>query len=685
MNWNVNLKWDYSPYIASQNDLARFVINHATGNPALDSIRAKGEEELKPLTTDPVFDGYLSNNIDKVYQQVHALYLALHKHEPELVWTSQPQAPAPMKMKQSVRASNNIIENHSADCIDIVYLMACLLFKIGLNPLITIVGKVNDKEPTHAILGYWLKDGSFPSVKVEWDKAKSLLNSIAFVDATGVLRGNKKPFAEASAEALGYLPLDAREYVPLPADARERAKQLPLGDDGKVFYMVDVRRMYLDTIVACPVIAIMGTKGGVGKTSIAARMAELIAETNNNALIIDLDVEGTSSTGSTRFHCNRAKKSFPTFKTVWDHLLPYSQGVSVDISSSDDRLWDVTPPYLKEKNLGKIFLLPARPSEWKTDPYDVVANIPEPRNDTLLKAVNAMLQRAQMSQDEISCVIIDCGAGLNPVYSAAFHLADYGYIVTLPVEEHFEAISEIKQLHQKRYSQTDRWKIKTIVNRFTSKEDKARCTKYNPVGYIPDDPQLQKDYYEDAVYFDLGYTQFSAEIRNILDKEMQGVGQRLVPDEIDVWLAPWLNLNTKDYLHKELTSWFFRVITFLSLFVPIVTLGATIFMGYWNFLTSPSSPVSEQIDFAANAIRVARAFGFLLSLAGFAYSVALSIRHLKRRRLLVKVVKSKVDNEFIKNLLSGSPKKLNLKWLKNIIEKKMGEGKKETQKERAEH
>jgi hypothetical protein len=108
-------------------------------------------------------------------------------------------------------------------------------------------------------------------------------------------------------------------------------------------------------------------------------------------------------------------------------------------------------------------------------------------------------------------------------------------------------------------------------------------------------------------------------------------------------------------------------------------------MGYWNFLTSPSSPVSEQIDFAANAIRVARAFGFLLSLAGFAYSVALSIRHLKRRRLLVKVVKSKVDNEFIKNLLSGSPKKLNLKWLKNIIEKKMGEGKKETQKERAEH
>jgi cellulose biosynthesis protein BcsQ len=655
MNWNVDLKWDSSPFAASQNDLARFVINQAM-NPYLDKILTEAKKELTVLTPEPEFDGYLSKDRDKAHAQVKALYNALLKHEPELSWTIEPKDQFAWPLKQYIRTPEEVFKEQSADCIDIVCLLASILLKIGLNPLITIAGAANNKAPTHAILGYWLEDKTFPFVKVDWDKVKLSLNSIAFVNVTGVLRGNKKPFVGASAEALASLPLDVQKYIQLPPGAEGHANQFLSSSDAKVFYMVDVRRMYLEDNVPFPVIAIMGTKGGVGKTTIAARMAELIAETNNNVLIIDLDVEGI---GSTRFHCDRAKTPFPTVKTVWDYLLPYSQGVSVDISSSDERLWDVTVPYLKEKNLGKIYLLPACPSEWTIDPYNVVANIPaEKRNEILLKEVNAMLQRAAMADDDIGCVIIDCGAQFNPLVSAALYIANYGYVVAIPDSISFNNITDICRVHQARYPKTDVRKIRIIVNRTASDADRERWAFYHPVGFIPDNPDLQKHFFEDSLYFDLGYDDISLEIQRILVRTLQGKDSSLVPNEVDVWIAPWMSqIVERQIPEKMLKSVGFKMRTFFSHAIPLLALVGTFLTGYLYFHSH-----STGAEFVAT--RFATAFGFLLFVSSI--SMVWFLNHRKKRKLLLEVNKKKYDKQFLQLLLQKGAKGP-LNWLRGLL------------------
>ncbi len=337
-----------------------------------------------------------------------------------------------------------------------------------------------------------------------------------------------------------------------------------------------------------PVIAIMGAKGGVGKTSITARMAELIAETKNNVLIIDFDIE---SAGSTNFHSERTKIVLPPVKTVYDHLSPYSKPSASEATSTDERLWRVTPTYLQEKELGEVYLIPALPPG-ATGGWEVVGDIDsKKRNETLRKETDKIIQRAEMAEHNISCVIIDCGAGVNPIFSAAFDRARYAFVVATPDPICFNNIDPIRREHMARFSQTNIRKMQIIVNRLATEEQvkeamMARWTIFRPAGFIPEDPDFQEGYFLGAVYFELGYDDFSIAVRDILAKTMQGMDASLVPDEIDVWITPWWRVIVANQLpRRELSKLSFKIKTFLTYMITIVALAVSFATGYYYLKT----------------------------------------------------------------------------------------------------
>jgi cellulose biosynthesis protein BcsQ len=178
-----------------------------------------------------------------------------------------------------------------------------------------------------------------------------------------------------------------------------------------------------------PVIAIMGAKGGVGKTTLACRMAELIAEKGNDVMLVDLDVE---SAGSTTLHRRRARRGAgPGVATVYDHLKHLHRKAGADDSQAGvnrinrggdtdemgidedpalDPPEDVTPAYLDRRGLGRIYILPARPFSQVADRWESVANLPpEIRNELLLGELKRMMDRGSRAplQKRVDCIIFD--------------------------------------------------------------------------------------------------------------------------------------------------------------------------------------------------------------------------------------------------------------------------------------
>jgi MinD-like ATPase involved in chromosome partitioning or flagellar assembly len=461
--------------------------------------------ELRTCTRDPVFDGYKTKDQEKVHAQVKALYLALFRHELKWALDKRDCLFKPIE-SQRLRTPREVFEERLVNCIELAVAFSCLLMKIGLNPLITVVGPTDSDQPTHAILGYRLKDQPFPSVMVGWPTVKSDIDSITFFETTGVLFGSDIPFEDACADALQSLPLDVRRYdIPLPDAVGNRVnKFLSNYPDFKVFYVVDVRQM--QEINNPYIIAITGAKGGTGKTVVTTCMAELIAIAKSNVLVIDFDIKHA---GSTIFHHarNSTTHSLTPCKTVHDYL--WHEDYQINQSP-----WCVTPSYLEDKGFGKIYLLPARP---------LVETITTNQNESLGidEKIGNMLKYCRTF--EISCVIIDCADEPSFLVSVASQYANKRFVITTPECICIDYMIRIR---------TDTTKI--ILNQVTSEADKLRCAFLNPVGYIPYNPDLRKHFSAGSLYFGLGYYDdvFFA-IHKILEKTLQGteMEKSLVPDK----------------------------------------------------------------------------------------------------------------------------------------------------------
>lgn len=154
-------------------------------------IKRKAVDILEKQGLRTAFEGYQSNNPERVLQIMSAIYTAIQREE--IVYSALP--PGYEETGQRLRLLNTIQQEKFGNCIDISLLFAACLEAVDLNPILIIVRG-------HTFVGCWLHDDKFPEV-INDDKAaitKRLskgIREMAAVEATSVCKGNNIKFSDA--------------------------------------------------------------------------------------------------------------------------------------------------------------------------------------------------------------------------------------------------------------------------------------------------------------------------------------------------------------------------------------------------------------------------------------------------------------------------------------------------------
>jgi cellulose biosynthesis protein BcsQ len=174
---------------------------------------------------------------------------------------------------------------------------------------------------------------------------------------------------------------------------------------------IDVREMRVS--LGVPVLAFFGTKGGVGKTTIARRFAELVtlAPSSPNVLLVDSDVHHRGMTVEMTSHTP------VSCKTVHDYIA----GKRADDVKAADMTGLVR---YRKPNSGRLYFIPASNPE-SARVFEESAKIgPE----LMLQILYEMVKKA-VQDYKCRCVVIDCGPIIDPYTAAAAYLADRAFII----------------------------------------------------------------------------------------------------------------------------------------------------------------------------------------------------------------------------------------------------------------
>lgn len=376
------------------------------------------------------------------------------------------------------------------------------------------------------------------------------------------------------------------------------------------------------------VLAVMGVKGGVGKGTFTSCIAHLFASAGNDVAIIDCDLPDA---GTTREAMQRHARENVSVRTAYQHVAPYSQGFSNHPILPNEALWEITPATLVARNKGRIWLLPARTEREDTGGFDVVANIALPREPVLENVLNEMIARVRRQAPRVRFIVVDCGAGTNPLYSAAFAVADYGYILVLPDASYFSGIRAIKNEHHARYPQADLLHVSVVGNMVTSDSDRARLETLSPIAMIPRNPAMQEAQFESPVDFELGYDDVTAEVFNALQASFSSEHRALLPDAIAVHIRPWWNqLVEKGVARRALldvrlrvTRWGAWTAAIVAAVMALATLGV---MG----LAALDQPVGDIENFSKYLTYLAVAFVALVASVAVLVPLERKVRILRR-------------------------------------------------------
>ena len=172
--------------------LPELIAAYVTPNhPYIYHIKRKAVEILEKQGLKTAFEGYQSNDIERVLQIMSAIYSAIQNEE--IVYSSLP--PGYEEMGQRLRLLNTIQQEMFGNCIDISLLFAACLEAVDLNPILIIT-------QGHAFVGCWLQDEKFSEV-VNDDKTaitKRLskgIREMAAVEATSLCKGINSKFTDA--------------------------------------------------------------------------------------------------------------------------------------------------------------------------------------------------------------------------------------------------------------------------------------------------------------------------------------------------------------------------------------------------------------------------------------------------------------------------------------------------------
>jgi cellulose biosynthesis protein BcsQ len=279
------------------------------------------------------------------------------------------------------------------------------------------------------------------------------------------------------------------------------------------------------------VIAVMGLKGGVGKSTFLFCASQLIADSGHNVAIIDCDLETSSIT-------REANKRSSTVKTVYEHLTELVADAT-ERTQSDDGLVDITPYYLETRKRGSILLLPASSPDTFV-PWEFVASIPQrARSNVLVGALRAIVKRVQSHVPRVSVIAIDCGASSNPLALAALTIADYSFLIVTPEPAYFSALDDLSKLIKQHYPEYDANRMRIVVNRVRNQAEIMRAKTLNAC-CVPFDASVALENFEGgSIDYDIGYNPVFQAVRACL---ADSVGQRhpnVIPDEVETRIRPW--------------------------------------------------------------------------------------------------------------------------------------------------
>ncbi len=346
---------------------------------------------------------------------------------------------------------------------------------------------------------------------------------------------------------------------------------------GITFDNVNLSNSNISPFLLC----MMGAKGGVGKSTIACRIAEMIAESGHNVLIIDLD---TGTGGSTVLQRDRGNLNNQS-NSVYQILRELTKGTN--IKTNNEKPLDVTPDYLSDiEGTGRLFLLPAVP--YNLNPREPTHELLKQIDSKMTKqfaekVMDRIIDEAQLDRLNIKCLIFDCGAEgaeFNPLVSEAHRRASLSYIIVQPDPVSKANLMHVCQLLTGDDIVQDSNKIRIIMNRVISYQHEisisSQFSNYHVSGFIPDDPIMFEDIQKDRLKHRYGYDTISKALHGILKRDVPG---DLVPQEIGLWARPTaraiIELAIVKYLRNKygfiyLTRWlFFFLLPIIAIFFSI--------------------------------------------------------------------------------------------------------------------
>lgn len=209
--------------------LPELIAAYITPNhPYIYHIKRKAVDILEKQGLRTAFEGYQSNDPERILQIISAIYTAIQSEE--IVYSSL--APGYEETGQRLRLLNTIQHEKFGNCIDISLLFAACLEAVDLNPILIIVRG-------HAFVGCWLNDDKFSEV-INDDKTaitKRLskgIREMAAIESTSICKGINIKFSDAL--NAGEAQLVQKEDFLLSVDIKRartlRIRPLPLLTNG---------------------------------------------------------------------------------------------------------------------------------------------------------------------------------------------------------------------------------------------------------------------------------------------------------------------------------------------------------------------------------------------------------------------------------------------------------------------
>ena len=195
--------------------------------------------------------------------------------------------------------------------------------------------------------------------------------------------------------------------------------------------------------------AFFGSIGGVGRTTIARRFAELVtlAPGTPNVLLVDAEVYMPSMT--TRI----AREISISGKTLHDYI--------ASRNTSDVEALDATAVVRGHRpESGRLFFIPASVPEARPQ-FDEAARI---GTEPMLRILQEVV-RSAVSRYQCDCVVIDCGPIVDPYTAAAATLADRVFLIGQRDPIGFSWFKTYPNQIQDRYPEFTSAKVRVIINK----------------------------------------------------------------------------------------------------------------------------------------------------------------------------------------------------------------------------